>query len=154
MRIPAAMWPTEHTEEEAWPTEEMVELIMPHLGAVAAVSRQWHAAFRRVVLRRWLAPEALRRLVPSTLDDDAHDDDASSDDAPRSTLLHLAAAKGMVDAVKLLLESGAPLDFVDSRGATPLDEAERGEHAAVIALLAKHTREWGLAQEAGPKACA
>jgi len=56
------------------------------------------------------------------------------------TALHLAAAEGHLNIVKYLLEqcnvSPTPLD---RWGGTPLDEAERGNHTAIVELLRSHS---------------
>jgi ankyrin repeat protein len=56
-------------------------------------------------------------------------DVASSRSRPQwlrgETALHVAAARGRLEIVKLLLERGAPLDAVNSRGDTALDVAMR-----------------------------
>jgi hypothetical protein len=49
--------------------------------------------------------------------------------------LHLAAAVGHVEIVKLLLDAGAEVNATDCRGKTPLADAVRGNHQKVIECL-------------------
>lgn len=57
-------------------------------------------------------------------------------DAGRRTPLHLAACRGDVDTVKVLLSCGASIDAVSSRGMTPFHYAiERGSLTTVTTLL-------------------
>ena len=49
--------------------------------------------------------------------------------------LHLAAAKGDVETVKVLVAAGAALDARDRSGSTPLHLAAAGQHTDVVKLL-------------------
>jgi ankyrin repeat protein len=51
------------------------------------------------------------------------------------TALHRAAARGQVEAVKLLLERGAGVDAVDDEGTTPLVSAAYRGHIEVVKVL-------------------
>ena len=51
------------------------------------------------------------------------------------TALHVAAEKGHVEVVRLLLEAGAKQDAVDSNGATALHRAAKRGHSEVVRLL-------------------
>ncbi len=55
-----------------------------------------------------------------------------------STLLHEAAGKGLIETAKLLVARGVAVDVRDSRGATPLDEACRGGHPAMVDWLLRN----------------
>ncbi|CAI7799240.1 unnamed protein product, partial [Closterium sp. NIES-54] len=69
------------------------------------------------------------------------------------TPLHLAAAGGHNDLVRLLLLEGAQVSAVDNFGTTPLLEALRAGHDETAAILASKGGTVGL-QEAGPVLCA
>ncbi|CAI5990084.1 unnamed protein product [Closterium sp. NIES-64] len=69
------------------------------------------------------------------------------------TPLHLAAAGGHNDLVRLLLLEGAQVNAVDNFGTTPLLEALRAGHDEAAAILASKGGTVGL-QEAGPVLCA
>ncbi|CAI5535636.1 unnamed protein product [Closterium sp. Naga37s-1] len=69
------------------------------------------------------------------------------------TPLHLAAAGGHNDLVRLLLLEGAQVSAVDNFGTTPLLEALRAGHDEAAAILASKGGTVGL-QEAGPVLCA
>mmetsp|Transcript_10944 Transcript_10944/g.32500 ORF Transcript_10944/g.32500 Transcript_10944/m.32500 type:complete len:2648 (+) Transcript_10944:3-7946(+) len=49
--------------------------------------------------------------------------------------LHVAAAEGNVDSVRLLVEEMADVNAVDSRGSTPLQDAFHGDHSACAKIL-------------------
>ena len=80
----------------------------------------------------WAASEGdldgLRRLIAEGGDPAAADYDGR---AP----LHLAAAEGRTDVVRYLLDVGVQRDPRDRWGKTPLDDATRGSHAEVVAVL-------------------
>ncbi|CAI5477601.1 unnamed protein product, partial [Closterium sp. Yama58-4] len=69
------------------------------------------------------------------------------------TPLHLAAAGGHNDLVRLLLLEGAQVNAVDNFGTTPLLEALRAGHDETAAILASKGGTVGL-QEAGTVLCA
>ena len=100
---------------------------------LAAVSRAAHEACHRSALERWLSVESLNGLFWRY---------ESSMMQQRTSLLHVAAANGMVDAVRQLVDSGARLDVLDSNGRTPLEEAQRREeHGTAAALLSLSARD-------------
>lgn len=70
----------------------------------------------------------MRRLVE-------HGADPSLGDYDQRTPLHLAAAEGHIDCVDFLLGCGAPIHALDRWGHTPLDEALRNQHTAIVSLL-------------------
>ncbi len=51
------------------------------------------------------------------------------------TAIHLASSEGKVHVVRYLLQQGVDATVRDRWGNTPLDDAHRGEHATVVALL-------------------
>ncbi|GMI16851.1 hypothetical protein TrLO_g1685 [Triparma laevis f. longispina] len=61
-----------------------------------------------------------------------------SRDYDRRTALHLAAAEGEYEVVKLLIESRAGINVRDRWGHTPHDEAVRGSHQLVAKYLDQH----------------
>ncbi|MGB1012676.1 MAG: asparaginase [Nannocystaceae bacterium] len=70
----------------------------------------------------------VKRLVENGMDPRQGDYD-------RRTALHLAAAEGHRGIVAYLVHAGADVGACDRWGATPLDDARRGEHDGVAALL-------------------
>jgi len=56
-------------------------------------------------------------------------------DYDQRTALHLAAAEGHLDVVTYLMNAGADVSACDRWGATPLEDAIRGQHDGVAALL-------------------
>ena len=54
------------------------------------------------------------------------------------TALHLAASEGQLQVVELLVAKHVAIGPRDRWGNTPLDDANRGAHTAVAALLQKH----------------
>ncbi|MCB9749562.1 MAG: glutaminase A [Myxococcales bacterium] len=71
--------------------------------------------------------------------------DLERGDYDQRTPLHLAAAEGHADVVAALLDAGVN-PTKDRWGGTPLDDAEKGEHAAVVALLKEHGVRVGPAE--------
>jgi glutaminase len=53
------------------------------------------------------------------------------------TALHLAASEGRAEVVDFFVRRGIDLGPVDRWGNTPLDDARRGGHDEVIALLTR-----------------
>jgi len=51
------------------------------------------------------------------------------------TALHLAALKGHLESVKLLVENGAEIDATDTFSNTPLHYASENAHGDVVAFL-------------------
>ena len=52
--------------------------------------------------------------------------------------LHIAAAKGSVEAVKVLLAAGAVTTYANQRERTCLMDAVAGKHVEVVKLLLQH----------------
>lgn len=61
--------------------------------------------------------------------------DLPGDDQFKSRPLHLAAGKGYLEVVRMLLDAGAAVDGFDSDQSRPLDVAAQGGHPKVVALL-------------------
>ena len=97
--------------------------------------------------------EELRRLV---LEEGWSVDSCDYD---KRTPLHLASSEGHLDVVRLLIEDlGARRSLVDRWGKTPLDNAERLHHSAVVKYLrtkeAKTSQELTSAQATATDLCA
>jgi hypothetical protein len=60
----------------------------------------------------------------------------SAVDSNQRSLLHVAAALGLGNMVKLLLRGGAPVDRPDRAGMTPVDVALSKGHQRVLAVIA------------------
>jgi ammonium transporter Rh len=60
---------------------------------------------------------------------------ASSADYDKRTALHLAASEGLLDCVKFLVEKKADINTKDRWNGTPLDDAVRQRHDAVVEYL-------------------
>jgi len=73
----------------------------------------------------------MRRLVARGLDPDTADYD-------KRTALHLAASEGKLASIRYLLELGVNVNPIDRWGNTPLDDAERHNHEAIISVLSEH----------------
>jgi glutaminase len=54
------------------------------------------------------------------------------------TALHLAASEGHVHVIEVLLAMRAEFNPIDRWGNSPLDDAKRGGHTAVITALEAH----------------
>ena len=82
--------------------------------------------------------------------------DVSQGDYDKRTALHLAAAEGLQDVAETLMELGARVSPMDRWGFTPLDEARRNGHAAMITLLESNGGYSGASRRtaAGPPAAA
>jgi ankyrin repeat protein len=61
--------------------------------------------------------------------------DTEAEDHEGGTPLMLAAAAGSAPLVRLLLEEGAKVDAVDSRGLSPMEIALRGSHDECVMVL-------------------
>lgn len=59
----------------------------------------------------------------------------SLDQATMNKLLHATAAAGKIDAVQHLLKIGAPINGRDEDGWTPLMQAAKGKHLAIVKML-------------------
>lgn len=59
------------------------------------------------------------------------------------TPLHLAASEGHVDICRFLVAKGAQINRVDRWGGSPLDDAHRHKHAAVVQYLREHKAQFG-----------
>ncbi len=70
-------------------------------------------------------------------------------DHARATALHLAAANGHVDIVRLLLDKGAALEVRDAQHRSPLSVAAQSGHAAVVRLCAERGAQLEITDERG-----
>lgn len=59
-------------------------------------------------------------------------------DEHRNTLVHIAAAAGKIEVLRLLNDRGAPLDRLNWIHQTPLSLAARGGHLEVVKYLCEH----------------
>ena len=56
-----------------------------------------------------------------------------------NTALHLAVKNNKVHAVAALVEAGAPINATNAAGRTPLGEARRMGHGALVTFLQRHS---------------
>lgn len=75
-------------------------------------------------------------MTAATLLANAADPNPSSDGAPSP--LHIAASRGSIDLVRMLVRLGARIDAEDDAGRTPTELAESNGHDAVAASLRDH----------------
>lgn len=68
------------------------------------------------------------------------------------TLLHLAARKGEIEDVKLLVACGADVNAVGDMGCTPLHEAAVRGQVEVVAFLLENGADPGIKNEFGKTA--
>jgi len=88
--------------------------------------------------------ETLRVLIPSL-----SLQEISRGDYDNRTPLHLAAEEGHIEAVKLLVDSGADINATDRWGGTPLQGSLKHNHTQIAKFLKKHgARETGISKEA------
>ena len=66
--------------------------------------------------------------------------------------LHIAAARGDLRAVRLLVDAGADVNLCGDLGNTPLHYARKGSHQDVVRLLLGHGAMPYLTNEFGEKA--
>lgn len=83
------------------------------------------------------------RTLQWLLDDKA---DLEKGDYDLRTPMHLSAAEGRLEIVRLLLENSVSANTRDRWGSSPLDEAEIGNHSDVADLLKQHGAEKGNPQ--------
>ncbi|CAN7981972.1 unnamed protein product, partial [Ixodes pacificus] len=91
------------------------------LGAVDSSFTKLHKAC-------WLGNEDRARAAAKKVDVSFQDNESRSP-------LHLAAARGHMTVVQLLLRSHARVDALDSEGKTPLMKAVEGQHREVVRCL-------------------
>ena len=105
-----------HCTDDPAPTQPSTQ----HGIADEMVELLWAAADNNV--------PGLRALV-------AHGVPLHAADYDGRTALHLAAAEGALEAARYLLAHGHPTGCRDRWGSTPLDEAQREDQPALVALL-------------------
>lgn len=76
------------------------------------------------------------------------DVDINFADYDMRTPMHVTASEGHLNVAEYLVEKGALINVRDRWGHTPLDDAIRGDHDAVIEFLQEHGAEQGY-EEAG-----
>ena len=69
-------------------------------------------------------------------------------DYDRRTPLHIAASEGHFEICQYLLEQGARINRSDRWGGSPLDDAQRHDHAEVISLLKLYGATFGSPSQA------
>lgn len=69
-------------------------------------------------------------------------------DYDRRSPLHLAASEGHLDLVKCLIEHGARINRSDRWGHSPIDDAYRHRHFAVMEYLREHGGTFGTSSQA------
>lgn len=77
-------------------------------------------------------PHVARALIAAGADVNAHGG------VTRATALHMAARRGHVAIALVLIEAGASLDAIDSKGETPVDRAVNCRKHEIAKLLADH----------------
>jgi glutaminase len=99
----------------------------------------------RVPLARWRATMVSQALWAASSGDvwtlrRLHEEqlDLGQGDYDQRSPIHLAAAEGHRNAVHFLLDCGIDPNVRDRWGGTPLNDAERGGHTDVVALLRDH----------------
>lgn len=101
------------------------------VGNARQVDLYWAAAHGDI--------KEMQRLVASGIDINAADYDGR-------TALHIAASDGKLHSVRNILQNGGRSDAVDRWGNSPLQDAERHEHAEIVALLEEHAASKWSAQ--------
>lgn len=96
----------------------------------------------RTTRAHWLATRTAEALWAASSGDlgelarlDVEGFDLEGGDYDERTPMHLAAAEGHLDVVEFLLEQGVDANVVDRWGGTPLDDARKGAHTAIVARL-------------------
>ncbi|KAG7362897.1 ankyrin repeat domain protein [Nitzschia inconspicua] len=69
-------------------------------------------------------------------------------DYDRRTPLHIASSEGHLELCQMLLQRGAKINRCDRWGGSPLDDAYRHRHSAVIELLQKNGGRFGSPSQA------
>lgn len=69
-------------------------------------------------------------------------------DYDRRTPLHIAASEGYLDVCEFLVDSGAMINRSDRWGGSPLDDAHRHRHVAVIQFLQQRGGKFGSPSQA------
>ncbi|XP_037831299.1 protein phosphatase 1 regulatory inhibitor subunit 16B isoform X2 [Kryptolebias marmoratus] len=107
------------------PTLDIIETAMANRGITQEMINETRASTERRMI------EDIQELL-------RQGEEVNQQDSQGTTLLHIAAANGYVQAAELLLEGGARMDLRDSDGWQPLHAAACWGQMHVAELLASH----------------
>mgnify|MGYP000019877405 CR=1 FL=1 len=140
MLVRAGADPSIENEDGEIPLFQAVKLnhsvlagVLLHRSPQPAADANWHTPIGETLTNMALAQEntaMLRVLVEKGAN-------VNSVDFLENTPLHLAAERGMQDAVTLLLEYGAYPDAINIMGATPIMAAAQRGHDSIASQLAR-----------------
>ncbi|GFZ08396.1 K+ transporter 1 [Actinidia rufa] len=131
----------QHLKEQSDPLMETVLLDTTHILAQGRMDLPLGLCFAAMREDDLLLHQLLKRGT-----------DPNEMDSSRRTALHIAASKGSLECVLLLLDYGADPNRKDSEGNVPLWDAILGRHKAVVKLLAENDAKLSSG-DAGNFAC-